>query len=135
MSFASTRTVKAVRKAHKCVGCDRMIEIGQPAERWSGMTDGDFASVIYHVDCRAAEIELNKLASTDWDEWMGLADIEDDDWDWLIEEYPAVAARMGLPPYPDETGPSIGAISDEDGQRKPTPNPPPIKPEGKDVGS
>jgi hypothetical protein len=39
---------------------------------------------------------LNKLSGTDWDEWVGLQDMETDDWPWLIEDFPAIAARMGI---------------------------------------
>lgn len=97
MSFVSERPVKAIRKARKCCGCRQMVEVGQPAIVWAGMKDGDFGYLTYHRECRAAEIGLNRLHDTRWDdEWSTLRDMEFDDWPWLLEEYPAVAARFDI---------------------------------------
>lgn len=98
MSFASESTVKAVRRRHLCDGCSRHIEIGEPATRWAGLTEGDFGTAIYHPDCRAAEVDLNNeiLGWQYGDDWLPLHDIEREDWPWLIEAHPAVAARMNL---------------------------------------
>ena len=98
MSFVSETTVKAVRKRHRCEGCGKHIEIGEPAKRWAGMSDGDFVSVIYHPDFRAAEERMNELAGWRYgDDWYLLNDdLGREDWPWLIEEFPAVAARMGI---------------------------------------
>jgi hypothetical protein len=97
MSFARETAVKAVRKRHVCDGCRKHIEIGQPAKRWAGMADGHFDAVIYHADCRLAEIALNDILDTHGpDEWCALCDIEDEDRPWLIEAFPAVAARIGF---------------------------------------
>lgn len=97
MSFATERVVKAVRKRHRCDGCRQHIEVGQPANRWAGMSDGEFAAVIYHPECREAEVALNDiLGSHGAEEWCVLSDIEDEDRPWLIEEFPIVAQRMGL---------------------------------------
>lgn len=97
MTFVSERTVKAVRKRHRCDGCGRHIEAGQSATRWAGLTDGDFNTAIYHPDCREAELAMNALIGTQYgDEWWPLSEIETDDRPWLIETFPAVAARMGF---------------------------------------
>lgn len=97
MSFYRETVVKAVRKRHRCDGCGKHIEIGEPANRWAGMTDGDFGSVIMHPECREAEIKLNDILGThSGDDWAGLLDIESEDWPWLLEEHPVVAARMGI---------------------------------------
>lgn len=97
MTFVAETTVKAVRKRHVCDGCGRHIDIGQPAQRWAGLTDGDFGTAIYHLDCRAAETALNDMHGTHYaDEWVGLVVIDDEDWPWLAETYPAVAERMGI---------------------------------------
>lgn len=95
MSFSEETTHKA-RKAHRCEACNGKIEAGETYIRWAGTTDGDFGVAKFHQDCRQAEIALNKLSGTDWDEWMGLQDMEVDDWPWLLEDYPAVAGRMGI---------------------------------------
>lgn len=98
MSFSSERTVKACRKRHRCIACNRHIEIGDPAINWAGLTDGDFSSVYYHSECSAAEIAMNHLHGTFGDEWMGLHEIDDEDRPWLREEHPIVAQRMGIAP-------------------------------------
>lgn len=95
--FWAETAVKAVRKRHVCNGCGKHVEIGSAATRWAGTTDGDFATAIYHPDCRAAEIAMNNdvLGFQYGDEWRPLFDIESEDLPWLIDSYPAVAARLG----------------------------------------
>jgi hypothetical protein len=95
MGFASETEHKA-RKPHRCDGCGHLVEIGTTYVRWAGTTDGDFSQVSFHKECREAEIALNKLSGTDWDEWMGLCDMETDDWPWLISDFPTIAARMNI---------------------------------------
>lgn len=97
MSFYSERTIKSVRKARACSGCNRKIEVGETALECSGKSD-DFWSGTYHHGCRAAEIALNELHEV-WggNDWMNLgSDMEWEDWPWLIEAFPNVAARMGI---------------------------------------
>lgn len=139
MTFVRENTVKAVRKPHRCTGCYATIEVGERAVRWNGMTDGYFSSAIYHPDCRAAEIDLNKLHGT-WapDEWLPLNDLDSEDRDWLAAEYPAVFARR----YPDalaaatgtaktpkavecEASQSGGRVSERNAQPQSQPQPPP----------
>ncbi|RVT93739.1 hypothetical protein [Sphingomonas crocodyli] len=97
MSFATESNIKAVRKARRCFGCSVTIEVGEPAVSSVGMSDGDFYANTYHPDCREAEIALNRLRETGWvDDWSCLYDIEWEDWRWLVEEWPAVAARKGI---------------------------------------
>ena len=96
MTVFSERAVKAVRKPVHCDGCCRVIAVGQPATRWTGLSDGEFASVAYHPDCRQAEIALNERHDT-WDEdWQPITSIEPEDHAWLLAEFPAVAARLGI---------------------------------------
>lgn len=97
MSFASERQVKATQKAHRCDACFKQIHAGGPAVRWSGMSDGEFHACIYHVDCREAELKLNGLSGYRFgDDWMGLEDRDHQDEPWLLEEFPEVAARLGI---------------------------------------
>lgn len=95
MGFSS-ETTHTARKAHRCDACNAAIDAGSRYVRWAGTTDGDFSDAKFHPDCRVAEIALNKLSGTDWDEWMGLQDMEGDDWPWLIADFPFVATRMGI---------------------------------------
>ena len=94
MTFPSERTVKAVRKEHRCDACGMTITIGSPATRWSGLTDGDFGSTVYHPDCREAEIEFNRRAGGNADEWYRLDNESRRELSWLWPNYPAVAARF-----------------------------------------
>lgn len=96
MSFYSEKLVRSVRKARRCMGCCRTIEVGSSALECAGVWEGDFWSGTYHTDCRAAELALNKLHDLYADEWMSLDDMERDDWPWLIEVFPAVAERKGI---------------------------------------
>lgn len=93
MSFSTEETRKA-RKSHRCCACSKMVEVGTRYVRWVGTEDG-FQSEAYHTDCRAAEIAYNRLAGVDYYDWYSLADIEDEDFDWLCDEFPDVAARFG----------------------------------------
>lgn len=98
MTFLREAPIRAIRKRRGCAGCERFVEVGQPAIQWVGINDGQFCAVIYHPDCREAEVELNKLHDHRWyDDWMNLyADMEWEDWPWLILAYPGVATRMGI---------------------------------------
>ncbi len=97
MEFMSEQKIAASRKEHRCEACCQMIALGQPYVRWSGKVDGDFSSVAYHPECRAAEIALNQNYDTNADEWVSLAyDREGDDDDWLRAEWPLVAERLGI---------------------------------------
>lgn len=93
MGFISERSIKATRKRHHCVACDKWIEIGEAAVNWAGVTDGDFGSVHYHPDCREAEIAFNALRDSYYDEWDSLRDIDHEDYRWLKAEYPVVYRR------------------------------------------
>lgn len=95
MAFFSDREIKATRKRHRCGACDQPIEAGMSALYYAGMCDGEFSTAYFHVDCRAAEIAFNSKIGMFWDEWVRLADIdEDEDWNWLAEKHPAVFARI-----------------------------------------
>jgi len=96
MNFTREYGVKSVRKRVQCVGCLQHVEVGEPAHRWVGHVDGDFNAVAYHPDCRLAEVEMNRLHCTWGDEWSGLSEIELDDHEWLLADFPTVAARFGI---------------------------------------
>lgn len=96
MTVFSERAVKAIRKAVRCDGCGRVIAVGQPATRWTGLSDGEFASVAYHPDCRRAEIALNKMHGTWGEEWQRIGDVDSEDDYWLLTMFPAVAERLGI---------------------------------------
>jgi hypothetical protein len=96
MTFMRENTVKAVRKPAHCWSCAGMIEVGQPAVRYAGISDGEFVAAAYHVECRTAEVAFNELRGTYGDEWGGLDEMEREDHEWLIAEHPIAAAHMGI---------------------------------------
>jgi hypothetical protein len=92
-------TTHTAAKRHDCDACPAPIEPGQRYTKWAGITDGDFSACKLHVECRAAEVALNRAHGTDWDEWITLDDMEREDRTWLREEFPVVAARFGWSVY------------------------------------
>ena len=93
--FYSEKLVK-VRKSRRCDGCGSMLNKGDEALVYSGKFDGDFGSFSLHPDCREAELAWNKMADTYPCEFTGLHNLEADEWPWLLETYPTVAARMNV---------------------------------------
>ena len=96
MTFCNEHAVKAVRKNHFCEGCGKYVLIGEPAIRWTGIGEDGFASVIYHPECREAEVYMNREINSF--EWCPLNSHEEDDWPWLMDKFPAVAARFNITP-------------------------------------
>lgn len=97
MSFINERRVKATRKAGRCEACRTDMPAGSAGARWAGLVNGDFESVLYHPECRAAEIELNDLLDyRSGDEWWPLQEIDHESHAWLIAEHPIVAERMKI---------------------------------------
>jgi len=97
VSFYNERPIKAIRKSRPCEGCNVRLETGEPALGCAGIGYDGFWAAAYHAECRAAEIALNLLHRTRDYEWMNLsADMEWEDWPWLIEKHPLVADRMGV---------------------------------------
>lgn len=73
-----------------------MIAAGERAIRLVSNYDG-FFTCLYHPECRRAEVMLNRMHRTRWndpDDWYQLSDLETDDWPWLIANCPVVAVRM-----------------------------------------
>ena len=91
---------KVARKAHVCDECGHQIQAGERYHRWAGRNDGEFTVWVSHSDCRDAAIKLNELHGTQYgDDYLGLRDLECDDREWLCEDFPAVAARVGWSIY------------------------------------
>lgn len=96
MSDCYSEKVVKIRKPRNCHGCGTLMNKGEEALSYSGKFDGDFGSFTLHTDCREAELAWSKMAGTYADEFVGLGEVEADDWPWLLESYPAVAARMNI---------------------------------------
>jgi hypothetical protein len=96
MTLLSHREVKRIRKQHRCAGCRKLMAVGLPATRWSGTSDGEFWSQIYHTECYRAENRLNDIHGTHGtDDWIVLSGHESEDVEFLLEEFPVVAERFG----------------------------------------
>jgi hypothetical protein len=67
MSFQHSQTIKAVRKARYCYWCGEMIEVGQPAVKAAGVSEGDFWSSTMHPECDEACIVWWKKIGRDAD--------------------------------------------------------------------
>lgn len=93
--FYSEKIV-TVRKPRQCAGCCQMLAKGDQALVYSGKFDGDFGSFTLHPECRVAELAWNKMADTYYDEFVSLSELEPDEWEWLLDEHPVVAARMNI---------------------------------------
>lgn len=88
------------RVPHECCSCQKFIDVGEVHLRQT-LKDGDVYSLRYHLDCRKAEEKANK--EYDAGEWMFLWEVlEDGGRDarmWLANDYPTVAARLGISVY------------------------------------
>ena len=93
MSF-SRETTHTAKKPHRCECCGKTIEAGSRYVRWAGLTDGDFASVAMHEDCRAWEVFLNQELYQRDDEWMILHEVVANDPTMLDGAPDAVRARF-----------------------------------------
>lgn len=87
--------VHECRKPRKCWQCNQMIAIGD-RYRKTTWADGDVQTYSAHEDCHQAAEYYRKLADlTSVDEFPYLdCDLEPEDFLWLHEKFPAVAARL-----------------------------------------
>ena len=99
----SERTEPVARKPHRCDDCGKPIEAGQKYSRLRGKWEGEFTTHLSHMDCRDACYRLCQLHGLWQDEGVILADVEEDDWPLLLEEFPAVAERLGIKPASKST--------------------------------
>ena len=87
------------RKAHRCEQCGSTIEPGTAHRKCAQVWEGEFHAYREHFECYAAWNELNfRLRSLDAYEgaqFLRDDDHEPDDRDWMREEHPIVAKRLG----------------------------------------
>ncbi len=85
------------RKPHICDHCGKLIEAGQEYQRLRGIWDGTPGVFKSHPDCRRAAAKMHKMKDLLYDEGVLLmSDVEQDDHEWLLAEFPAVAGRLGI---------------------------------------
>jgi hypothetical protein len=99
IEFTCERRIKGARKRHLCIACGTWIEARSPAMYFAQKCDGEFDTGYYHLDCRDAEVALNHRLDTWGEDWTPLDNIRDgedgeDDWRWLVDTFPTVAARF-----------------------------------------
>ena len=106
MSFSGVRMIKSCRKACRCLQCNRIIEVGQPKATLSGVYEGDFYSCDEHPECYAAAEEYGSAPTWTSDARPMLCEDIDRKYDgpWLLEEFPVVAARLGITATPATQG-------------------------------
>lgn len=98
--FYHHRTIGRTCTVHVCEQCQTNIDVGSPAEYWSGTYYGDFYSTYAHVECHAAAKEYadrHDLVGEDWP-WLHAwwTDEPEIDHQWLRDEHPIVARRLRL---------------------------------------
>ena len=98
--FGNFSVIKKTRKDHHCQCCDKAIVAGSAdVVHWAGKWDGEFASVHYHSECRAAEIAWNNEFDLWGDDFWNLYLLaqEEEFSSYLLtvrEKWPAVADRL-----------------------------------------
>ena len=96
--YFTTKGVKAVRKARSCSECGQMIEVGQPAENYAQVFEGDFYSGSTHPDCSTWATRAIKSQWGEGRPFLNDCDPEEDDIDheWIEANPPPadVRARM-----------------------------------------
>lgn len=89
--------IMTARITHYCDHFSCVITPGTRYKMQAQINDNGFDVYKAHLDCDevATEIWYNANLSCDETINLGLSDLSDDA-DWIIEKYPAVAARFGL---------------------------------------
>lgn len=99
IDFHSNRTVKATRRPHVCEQCGKAIDAGSPAMYASGKYEGYIYSTYTHVECHAAASAFAKANDLYGEEWPWFREMDDSEFqhhEWLFDEHPVVAARLGI---------------------------------------
>lgn len=92
-----SETTQMARKQHRCDHCLQLIDIGTQYERTRGIWEGTPGTFKSHLECRDCAHKMWKLRDYMWDEGILLsADVEPEDHEWIREEYPVVADRLGF---------------------------------------
>lgn len=98
------RTIRAVRKPHRCEACGGTIGAKQPAIYAASIQDGDFFGWYSHLECGKAEADWNKQRG----EWGLHYDSDDYQWlfeaidgepgeqAWLAANHPKAAGHLGI---------------------------------------
>lgn len=101
MTDFHTHKIVTAAKLHRCEHCGKNIEVGEKHRRSAQVWEGDFSAYREHIECYAAWSKLNfsrDCRDLDWSEGAPFLiddDHEDGDREWMCEEYPVVAERLG----------------------------------------
>lgn len=87
------------RKEHRCEQCGSRIAVGIEHRKCAQVWEGEFHAYREHVECNAAWNELNfdirDISHYEGAPFLRDDDHEDGDREWMREEYPLVAERLG----------------------------------------
>jgi hypothetical protein len=91
-------STRCARRPHTCDQCGHKIEIGTSYRR-QVYVDGGIQTYRAHVDCDAAALRMMDLGNYQpgYDDPVNLRnDLCPEDYELLLEEFPAVAGRFGI---------------------------------------
>lgn len=90
-------TTHTARKPHQCSHCLQKIVPGETYRRFRGVWEGTPGVFKSHTECESAAEQMRENADLNWDEGVLLcSDISPEDHEWLLAEFPVVAARLGI---------------------------------------
>lgn len=90
-------TTQTARKPHQCSHCLKRIAPGERYERTRGIWEGTPGVFRCHTECEDAANHWRDYHDSMWDEGCLLnADVQPEDHEWLIAEFPTVAERLGI---------------------------------------
>lgn len=99
MTDFHAKSIVTARKRHQCEHCGCWIEVGEKHSKTAQVWEGDFLAYREHLECNAVWHELNfVLRGIPLDEgapFLRDDDIDDRERDWIKEDSPLVAGRMG----------------------------------------
>lgn len=91
MTALSEKT-RIARKRYACEGCGTPIHPGHQYTDYRGLYDGSVSTARFHVECREAEIKLNRDNDLYDEEWMPLHEHFSDAGEALLEILEQVVA-------------------------------------------
>jgi hypothetical protein len=85
------------RKSHQCEQCGTSIPVGEKHLSVAGSYYGDFYDYRVHYECQTAArtyAHIHGLSGEEWP-WFQHNENESGDWQWMVENHPLVAKRLG----------------------------------------
>lgn len=99
MSDFHTFRLVTGRKPHRCEQCRSQIDAGERHRKSALVWEGEFHAYREHLDCyaawRALNFDVRDIHPTEGAPFLSDDEHEPEDLDWMREEYPVVADRLG----------------------------------------